>query len=394
MYIMSKISYGKHEIIQADIDAVVNILKEGPITQGLVVEDFGKALADYTGAEYGIAVASGTAALHLTVMAAGIGEGDEVITTPMTFCATSNVVLHQGGTVRFVDIDSNTLNINTDLIEKNITDKTKAIMPVDFRGHPADLAEIRRIADKHGLTIIEDGAHSIGSAYSENGTEYSCGDGIHADMCTFSFHPVKHITTGEGGAILTNNYKYYKEIKKLCKHGIDRRDEMFSESERIGNWKYEMETLGLNYRMTEIQAALGLSQLSRIDKNKKRRREIVEYYNERFCSFEELILPYESSNVKSNFHLYTLQVAENDYFDRYDLYKYLQSIDYLPMVHYIPVHLLAYYKERFGYKRGDYPIAEQYYDRSISLPLYPTLTDNQIEKVVYDILSYINKKRK
>ena len=384
-----KIHYGQHELDDNDIQAVLDVLKNSSITQGQNVEDFGQALADYAGAKYGVAVSSGTAALHLSVVALGIGSGDEVITTPITFCATSNAALYQGADVKFVDIDENTLNIDSNLIEAKITKHTKAIMPVDFRGHPANLPEIRQIADRHNLKIIEDGSHSIGSTYIHDGRKHHCGDGVHTDLCTYSFHPVKHITTGEGGAVLTNDPDLYRKAFLLRKHGIDRREEMFSEKERIGPWIYDMEALGFNYRITDFQAALGISQLKKIDQIKARRLEIVNYYNEQFSDIEELILPYENENVDSNFHLYILQIKNNPRFDRYDLFTYLQNMNYQPMVHYIPVHLLSYYQNRYGFKHGDFPVAENFYDRAISIPLYPSLTDADVDMVVDDITSFI-----
>ena len=386
------IPYGRHELDDNDIQVVVDILQKRDITQGQTVDDFGQALADYAGAKYGVAVSSGTAALHLSVAAIGISPGDEVITTPMTFCATANAALYMGADIKFVDIDQNTLNIDPSLIEEKITERTKAIIPVDFRGHPANLPEIKKIADIHNLKIIEDGSHSIGSSYNHNGKEHFCGDSIHADLCTYSFHPVKHITTGEGGAVLTNDPNLYQKVFLLRKHGIDRREDMFNEKLRIGPWVYDMEILGYNYRLTDFQAALGMSQLKKIDMFKARRREIVNYYNEHFSNIDELILPYENEIVNSNFHLYTLQVKENPRFDRYDLFSYLESKDYAPMVHYIPVHLLSYYKQRYGHKRGDFPIAENYYDRTISIPLYPSLTNDEVEKVVKNITSFVESK--
>jgi perosamine synthetase len=388
----NNIPYGKHNLDFDDFKVVIDVLKNYPITQGQHVEDFGQALADYAGADYGVAVSSGTAALHISVAALDIGPGDEVITTPMTFCATSNAVLYQGAEVKFVDINENTLNIDTSLIEENITEKTKAIIPVDFRGHPANLPEIRIIADKYNLRIIEDGSHSIGSTYIHGEKEHFCGDGTHADICTYSFHPVKHITTGEGGAILTNDPELYRKANLLRKHGIDRCEEMFSETERIGSWVYDMESLGFNYRITDFQAALGLSQLKKIDVLKARRREIVNYYNEHFSGIEELIPPYEDVNVESNFHIYTLQVRDNPKFDRYDLFSHLKSLNYSPMVHYIPVHLLSYYRKSFGYKRGDFPVAEKIYERIVSIPLYPSLTDEEVEKVVEVITNFVKSK--
>jgi perosamine synthetase len=386
----NKIPYGLHTIDESDIQAVVEILRSGTITQGETVEEFGQALANYVGAEYGVAVSNGTAALHIAVAALNIKSGDEVITTPMTFCATSNSVLYQGGNVKFVDIDDKTLNIDPELIEEKITPQTKAIIPVDFRGHPANMPAIKAIANKHNLKIIEDGAQSLGSSYFDAGQEYFCGNGNHSDLVTSSFHPVKHITTGEGGVVFTNDVGLYEKLTLLRKHGIDRREIMFDEVARRGSWIYDMFELGFNYRITDFQAALGISQLKKINKFKHRRRKIVDYYNQRFASMENLIVPFEDKDVNSNFHLYTLQVRENKKFDRYDLFSYLQRNNYAPMVHYIPVHLLTYYKQAFGFKQGDFPVAEKYYERTISIPLYPGLSDLMVEKVVNDIAKFVS----
>lgn len=387
-YYSNKIPYGSHYLDDEDIQAVVDVLKNHPITQGNTIQLFGEALADYVGADYCLPVSNGTAALHLSVAALGISTGDEVITTPMTFCATSNAVLYQGGAVQFVDVDKNSLNIDISLIEEKINEKTKAIIPVDFRGHPSNLPEIKELADRYNLKVIEDGAHSLGSKYTYMNKQYSCGDGAHVDFCTFSFHPVKHITTGEGGAILTNDPELYRKVFLLGKHGIDRREEMFNEKKRIGSWIYDMELLGYNYRISDFQAAMGLTQLKKINSFKNRRRKIVNYYNDEFSDIEQFILPYEAENVDSNFHLYVLQISDDANFDRYDFFTYLQSLNYAPMVLYLPVHLLSYYMHNFGYKRGDYPIAERYYDRSIAIPLYPSLTDTEVEKVVQDIKKF------
>ena len=390
MSMTKKIPYGLHEIDDLDIQSVVDILKSGTITQGETVEEFGQALANYVGSKYGVAVSNGTAALHIAVAALGIGKGDEVITTPMTFCATSNSVLYQGGKIKFVDIDEKTLNIDPMLIEENITQQTKAIIPVDFRGHPANMPTIKAIAKKYNLKIIEDGAQSLGSSYFDDGQEYFCGNGAHSDLATSSFHPVKHITTGEGGVVFTNESELFEKLSLLRKHGINREPSMFDETARRGSWVYDMFELGFNYRITDFQAALGISQLKKINKFKHHRRKIVDYYNQRFASMENLIVPFEEENVNSNFHLYTLQVRENKKFDRYDLFSYLQRNNYAPMVHYIPVHLLTYYKQAFGFKQGDFPVAEKYYERTISIPLYPGLSDLMVEKVVNDIANFVS----
>tara|TARA_Y100000588_G_scaffold21360_2_gene21549 strand:+ start:7745 stop:9874 length:2130 start_codon:yes stop_codon:yes gene_type:complete len=386
------ISYGQHRLSEADIDAVVEVLRSSTITQGTKVSEFGNNLADFSGAKFSWPVSNGTAALHLSLIALGIGPGDEVITTPLTFCATANAILYTGANVRFVDVDPNTLNIDVNLIERAITPKTKAILPVDFRGHPADLREIKLIADRYGIKVVEDGAHSIGSTYKYKGETYKCGDCQHVDLCTYSFHPVKHITTGEGGAVTTNDSDLFQRIQNLCKHGIDRRDHMFSDKERRGSWYYEMDSLGFNYRLTDFQAALGSSQLKKLPEIKRRRREIVKYYNQELSQYEELQVPFESPSVDSNFHLYLLRVRPGMKADRYDLFTGLQRLNYRPMVHYIPIHLLGYYKRNFGYKQGDFPVAEKCYQESLSIPLYPSLSDEEVDKCIKDIAAIIRRK--
>jgi len=392
--LIKSVPYGLHDLDDDDIEAVIEVLKQGPITQGNTVTQFGEELARTVGSEFGVAVSSGTAALHLSLAVLDVGPKDEVITTPITFCATANAVLYQGAIVRFADIDEHSLNIDANQIEEQINSNTKAIIPVDFRGHPAALPEIRQLATEHDLSVIEDGSHSLGSTYSRGNSNYRCGDCSHADLATFSFHPVKHITSGEGGAVLTNNPELFLRLRSFSKHGIDRRPEMFSETDRVGPWIYDMEHLGYNYRLTEFQAALGLSQLKKLPKFKARRRQIVEYYNQNFANIEEFILPHEEESADSNFHLYVLQVNDNSYFDRYDLFKYLQHCNYAPMVHYIPVHLLSYYRNRFGFQPGDFPVSEKYYNRTISIPLYPSLTDLEVETVVTNITAFLDLKRR
>ena len=387
-----KIPYGYHHIDQDDISSVINSLNKYSITQGSLALEFGQKVADYTGAKHGLAVSSATAGLHLAVCSLDLKKDDEVITCPMSFCATSNAVLYQGGKVVFVDIDMQTLNIDINQIEDKINENTKAIIPIDFRGHPANLHEIKLLAQKYNITVIEDGSHSIGSSYMINDSNFRCGDGIHADMCIFSFHPVKHITTGEGGMILTNDSELFKKLTLLHKHGIDRRDEMFSEKERKGPWFYEMENLGYNFRMNEMQAALGISQLKKIDFFVKRRREIVEIYNRELRDINNILTPYEDENVNSNFHIYVIQVLENKFFDRYDLYNHLLESNYAPMVHYIPIHLLKYYKKTFNYKIGDFPNCEKYYNRCVSLPLFPSISNDEIYRVIDVLKNFVKNK--
>ena len=385
---MKKIPYGKHKLFKRDIEYVNKILKSNSITQGTTVEKFSSKIANFVGAKYAVAVSSGTAALHSAVAALDLKKGDEVITTPMTFCATANSVLYQGGEIKFADINIKNLNIDPNEIEKKISKKTKAIIAVDFRGHPAELIKLKKIARNYNLQLIEDASHSLGSKYFNNNKLYKCGDCRHVDMATFSFHPVKHITTGEGGIITTNNKKLFHKLNLFRKHGIERSKNMFSKKKKIGKWYYDMENLGYNYRLTDFQSALGISQLKNIQTFIKRRRKIVEYYNSNFLNIEQLIIPYEEKNVNSNFHLYSLQIKNGKKKNRYTLFNYLSDKNYNPMVHYIPIHFLKYYKNRYNFKKGDFKNSELFYSRAISLPLYPTMKDAEIEKVVYDIKKF------
>ena len=300
---MKKIPYGKHKIFNNDIEYVSKVLKSSSITQGKIVKKFSDKIAKFVGSKYAVAVSSGTAALHSAVACLDLKKGDEVITTPLTFCATANAVLYEGGEVKLADIDINNLNIDPTEVEKKITKKTKAIIAVDFRGHPSNLVKINKIAKKYNLKVIEDASHSLGSKYSHNDKIFKCGDCKHVDMATFSFHPVKHITTGEGGMITTNSKKIFDKLNLFNKHGIHRSNKMFSKKKQIGKWYYDMEFLGYNYRLTDFQSALGISQLKNLNNFIKRRRSIVNYYNSNLKNISQLILPYEEKNVNSNFHL-------------------------------------------------------------------------------------------
>ena len=382
---MKKIPYGKHKIFNNDIEYVCKVLKSSSITQGKIVEKFSDKISKFVGSKYAVAVSSGTAALHSAVACLDLKKGDEVITTPLTFCATANAVLYEGGEVKLADIDINNLNIDPTEVEKKITKKTKAIIAVDFRGHPSNLVKINKIAKKYNLKVIEDASHSLGSKYSHNEKIFKCGDCKHVDMATFSFHPVKHITTGEGGMITTNNKKIFDKLNLFRKHGIQRSNKMFSKKKQIGKWYYDMEFLGYNYRLTDFQSALGISQLKNLNNFIKRRRSIVNYYNSNLKNISQLILPYEEKNVNSNFHLYSLQIENHKKKNRYSLFNYLINNNYSPMVHYIPIHYLKYYKERYNFKKGDFKNSELFYSRTISLPLFPTMKDQEVEKVVIDI---------
>jgi len=375
---MKKIPYGHHWIDDKDIKEVTEVLKTDWITQGPKVEEFEKEVAQFCGVKYAVAVSSGTAALHAAYMAAGIKPGDEVITTPLTFAATVNTLLFCGGKPIFADIQEDTLNIDPKEIEKKITKKTKAIAPVDFAGHPCDYKEIRKIARKHKLLIIEDAAHALGSEYKEKRV------GSFADMTILSFHPVKLITTGEGGMILINNKRLYERLKTIRNHGIIKKHQK-------GGWYYEIENPSLNLRLTDFQCALGLSQLKKIDRFIERRREIVSKYNKAFKDIKEIILPRERSYVKSAWHIYVIQLRlEKLKVGRRKIFEELQKEGLGVQVHYLPLHLQPFYRKKFGYKKGDFPIAESYYQRVITLPLFPKMTNKEVDYVINTVRRVIS----
>lgn len=362
---MKTYNYGKQSLDLADCLSVLQTLKSDFLTCGPKVQEFEKAICDCTGAKYCVAVSNATAGLHLAMLAIEIGAGDEVITSPITFLASSNCVLYTGGTVKFADVELETANINPDEIEKQITPKTKAIIPVHFAGQSCDMEKINKIAKKHNLYVIEDAAHAIGSEY-KGGKVGSC---EYSDMTVFSFHPVKTITTGEGGAITTNNKELYEKLCSLRSHGMH----------RTRNWEYEMRELGYNYRLTDIQAALGVSQLKKLDKFKKRRREIVDYYN-KYLGLPHLV---ERDFSNACFHLYPVMIRKREEF-----YLKAKEAGLNLQVHYIPVHTQPYYKN-LGFQEGDYPNAEIYYKKFISLPLYPSLTDKDLKEIVRRVKAII-----
>jgi len=371
------IPYGRQWIDEEDIQAVVEVLGGGWITQGPAIGAFEEAVATYIGAKYAVVFNSGTAALHAAMFAAGVNKGDEVITSPITFVATSNSALYVGAKPMFADIDMNTYCIDEGKIEEVVTKKTKAIVPVDLAGYPVDMRKIRKIADKYNLIVIEDAAHALGAK------RYGKIVGQEADMTMFSFHPVKHITTGEGGIIVTNNEKYYEKLKIFRTHGITKDEKLLAESE--GPWYYEMHYLGYNYRITDIQCALGLSQLNKVEKFVKRRNEIAAIYDKEFEDNPLIVIPpkphYENS--RHAYHIYPLLLDKR--IDRKDVFIKLRERGILCQVHYIPVHLQPYYRRRFGYKEGDFKNAEEYYKREITIPLYPKMADNEVEYVIKSV---------
>jgi UDP-4-amino-4,6-dideoxy-N-acetyl-beta-L-altrosamine transaminase len=368
--------YGHQWIDEEDISAVSEVLHSDWITQGSKVAEFEKEFAGYVGARYAVVVSSGTAALHAACFTAKINKDDEVITTPITFAASANCVLYQGGTPVFADIKEDTLNIDPEEIKKKINQKTKALIPVDFTGLPVDLEKIQEIARRYNLIIIEDASHALGATYK--GSKI----GSISDMTIFSFHPVKHITTGEGGMITTNNKEYCERLKLFRTHGITKDKEKLLKYD--GPWYYEMQELGYNYRLTDFQCFLGLSQLKKIDKIIQRRREIVQKYNYEFKDIPEIKIP-QINPVGSNpaWHIYMIQLnLEKLKVSRRKIFEALRAENIGVNVHYIPVHLQPYYQNRFGYNLGDFPKAENYYSRAITLPIFPKMSDKDINDVI------------
>ena len=364
------IPYGKQTIEQDDIQAVVDVLKSDFLTTGPQIAEFEQTVADYVGAKYAVAISNGTSALHAACFAAGIGPGDEVITTPLTFAASANCVLYCGGTPVFADVDPKTYNIDPEDIRRKITDRTKAIIAVHLAGQPCDMDAIHSIAREHGLIVIEDGAHALGSVYK--GKKVGC----LSDMTTFSFHPVKPITTGEGGMIVTENEEFYKKMALFRSHGITRDDSMMTRND--GPWFYQQFDLGYNYRITDIQCALGCSQMKKLDRFLARRKEIVARYNEAFADCDNIITPYQLSDTESGWHLYIVQVKNCD---RRKVFENMREKGIGVNVHYIPVYMHPYYQEH-GYENVHCANAEEIYSHIISLPLYPGLTSEQQDYVI------------
>jgi UDP-4-amino-4,6-dideoxy-N-acetyl-beta-L-altrosamine transaminase len=373
------LSYGKQTIDENDIQAVINVLKGDYLTTGPCVKEFEEKVANYVGAKYAVAVSNGTAALHMACSAAGIKEGDEVIVSPMTFAASSNAVLYCGGTPVFADIDPVTYNIDPKKIEENITSKTKAIIPVDFTGQSVDMDTIKTIADKHGILIIEDAAHALGSEYKGRKV------GSQADMVEFSFHPVKPITTAEGGIVTTNSEELYKKMMIFRTHGITRDQNILVENH--GTWYYEQQFLGYNYRLTDVQSALGTSQMNKIDEFISRRREIVKVYNYAFKDIKEIVTPFESDFSNSGWHIYVIKLNQDMLTGtRKEVFEALSAENIGVNVHYVPVYLHPYYR-KLGYKKGICPNAENLYENIITLPLYPSMTNEDIQ----DVINAVNK---
>lgn len=368
------IPYGRQTIEEDDIQAVVDVLRSDYLTTGPKIAEFEKMVADYVGAKYAVAISNGTSALHAACFAAGIQPGDEVITTPLTFAASANCVLYCGGTPVFADVDPKTYNIDPEDIRRKITDKTKAIIAVHLAGQPCDMDEIHKIAKEHDLLVIEDGAHALGSVYKGKKV------GTLSDMTTFSFHPVKPITTGEGGMIVTDNEQFYQKMRLFRSHGITREENLMTRND--GPWFYQQLDLGYNYRITDIQCALGCSQMKKLDRFLARRKQIVARYNEAFADCENIITPYQLPETESGWHLYIVQVKNCD---RRKVFEALKEQGIAVNVHYIPVYMHPYYQEH-GYKDVHCKNAEEIYSHIITLPLYPALTEEQQKFVIEKIM--------
>jgi perosamine synthetase len=365
--------YGRQFVDQKDIDAVIDVLRSDWLTTGPSIVEFEKEFASQVGAAHGVAVSSGTAGLHCAVHAAGIGPGDEVITSPITFMATANCIRYQGGKVVFADIDPETLNIDPENIKECLSPKTKAIIAVDFSGQPADLDAIKDIAKNNNLVFIEDAAHALGATYKNKWV------GSVADMTTFSLHPVKHITTGEGGLVVTDDPEYAERLRRFRNHGII---QDHYQREKLGTWTYDMEEVGYNYRLTELNSVLGISQLQKLSKLLERRQDIAARYSDAFSETPQLSLPVERSDCQSAWHLYVIKLnLDTLKTDRDEIFQALRAENIGVNVHYIPVPWLAYY-QKLGYKKGSWPVAESMYHRLISLPIWPGMTDDDVEDVV------------
>lgn len=383
----TKIYYGHQYIDDADVAAVAGMLKDDALTCGPKIAELERRLCEITGAKYAVAVNSGTAALHIACQAAGVAEGDEVITTPITFAASANCALYCGAKPVFADINERTYNIDPASVAEKMTERTKAVVAVDFTGQAVELDPLMKLCKEKGAVLIEDAAHSIGTKYAGRPI------GSIADMTTFSFHPVKTVTGGEGGAVLTNEETYYKKLLLYRSHGITR-DTSLMEKEPEGPWYYEQVALGMNYRITDIQAALLLSQLDKLDRFSKRRKQIVARYNEAFSKIPEITVQEEIAESDTTRHLYILRIKpEMLTIGRREFFDYMAAENICCNVHYIPVYYHPYY-EKLGYEKGICPKAEKLYEEMVSLPLYYAMTDKDVEDVIRAVEKIVDNCRR
>ena len=366
--------YGHQSVDEADIQAVVATLRSDWLTTGPRIAEFEEAFAARTGAGHAVSFSSGTAALHAAAFAAGLKSGDEAITSPLTFVATANCVLYQEAVPVFADVSPDTLNLDPEQTTARVTPRTRAILPVDYAGHPADLSPILDLAERRGLVVIEDASHALGAGYKGRHV------GSVAHMTVFSFHPVKHITTGEGGMVTTDNAKFAETLRRFRNHGIssDAR-----QRQAAGQWHYEMVLLGFNYRLTDIACALGIQQLKKLEANLARRRQIAARYTAAFREIPEVVPPAVRHDINPAWHLYPIRLDRARLkADRGQVFVALRAENIGVNVHYIPVHLHPYYHERFGYRGGEYPVAEDAYERLISLPMFHGMSDQDVDDVI------------
>lgn len=383
--ITDTIPYGRQNITDDDIQSVIETLKSDYLTQGPKIKEFEIAFAQYVGADYAVAVNNATSGLHIAAKSLGVKPGDKVIVTPLTFAASANCIRYCGAEVVFCDIDKDTYLM--DIIKlRAILDNSpqgtySGIIPVDFAGYPVNLEAFRALASEYDLWILDDACHAPGAYFIDTvGQKQFCGNGNFADLTVFSFHPVKHIATGEGGMVTTNNKELYDKLCLYRSHGITKDPLKLEKND--GGWYYEMQELGFNYRITDFQAALGISQLKRANAGLERRQQIADKYNVAFKSVEEIKTPSVEDGIYHAYHLYVIQVN-----DRLGLYNYLHENKIFAQVHYVPLHLMPYYKE-LGTKKGDFPIVEMYYEHCLTLPMFPTLTDEEQDFVIEKILNF------
>lgn len=375
------IPYGRQCLDASEIEAVVDVLKSDWLTTGPKVEEFEEKVVDYVGAKYGVAISSGTAAMHAAMNALDIGPGDEVIVPTMSFVATANSVVYQKGTPVFADVDPKTLLVSIEDVESKITKRTKAIIAVDYAGHPCDYDQLRWLADRHDLYLIADSCHALGATYKKKPV------GLLGDLAVFSFHPVKHITTGEGGMIITNDAKYAEKMRRFRNHGID-----INANKRMdfNSWYYEMIELGFNYRITDIQCAIGIKQMDKIDDFLKRRRDIALYYSEVLNGIDNVEVLCVSENVEHAYHLYVIRIKSlNSEINRNSVFTAMRNNGVGVNVHYIPIHLHPFYRKYFGTREGDCIVAETAYTEILSLPIYPALSLNDMNTVISSLNSCV-----
>ena len=385
------ISYGKQLIDKDDIDAVNEVLAGDWLTQGPKVKEFEEGLCKYFGADHACVVSNGTAALHLAAIALGWGPGDIIITSPITFLATVNSIYYVGATPDFVDIDPVSYTLDLDKLEskikKYISDgkNVKAIIGVDYAGHPCDWKKLKDIADNYNIQLVNDNCHAMGAVYNEN-KQYAV---KYADIVTQSFHPVKHITTGEGGAILSNSLEIDNKVRSNRSHGMTKDSKILEQNQ--GPWYYEMHEPGFNYRITDFQCALGLSQLKKLDNFIKIRREIANFYNQAFTDYDFITTPHLKENISHAYHLYPILINfEKLKLSKKDFFEKMHSSGISLQVHYIPVHLQPFYRKNYGFKIGDFPHSEKFYEQEISLPVYPRLTKHNLNDIILSISQLIN----